>query len=96
MDPVIAARNELEPLLSALIQQLNSDGQATPHAIFKHIHTSLTQARTEVELTIPFNELSTSASVFELSAEATVLLGRIVKKTEWLSLERPDITYVTH
>jgi hypothetical protein len=96
MDPVIAARNELEPLLAALIQQLNSDGRATPRAIYKHIHASLTQARTEMELTIPFNELSTSASMFELSAEATVLLGRIVKKTEWLASERRDIICVTH
>ena len=97
MDPVITARNEIEPLLSALIRQLNQEGRATPQAIFTHIHTSLTQARNELELITPFNELTTSASVgFDLSSEASVLLDRIIEKAKRLSAELPDSPTVLH
>ena len=97
MDPVIAARNEIEPLLTALIRQLNDEGRATPRAIFIHIHTSLTRARNELELVTPFNELSTSASVgFDLSSEASILLDRILEKAGRLSAVIADTPTVLH
>ena len=90
MDPVTTARNEIEPLLGELIRQLNEEGRATQRNVFRKIRTSLQNARSEQELASPFIALSTSAYVgFELSTDASVLLRRILEKTERLQTELP-------
>ncbi|MEM7220467.1 MAG: hypothetical protein AAF515_19055 [Pseudomonadota bacterium] len=81
--PVIDARNQLDPLLEALVKQLDEEGQATQQAFFSRIRTSIQKAQDEVGLAAPFMELSTTAFVgFEFSADAIALIDRILEKAE--------------
>ena len=93
MHPVIEARNQLDPLLGALIDQLGDEGQATQQAFFSRIRGSIRSATDEVDLAAPFMELSTTAFVgFEFSPSAAVLIDRILEKAENIadSFSNPD------
>ena len=86
MNPVIA-RNEIEPLLNALIRQLAAEGRATERAIYARIRQGLSSARSACDLTRPLNDLSTMAQVrHNTSEDAEALLGRILEKAERLLL----------
>ena len=86
MNPVVA-RNEIEPLLSALIRQLAAEGRATERAIYAGIRQRLSSARSACDLARPFNDLSTMAQVRKnTSDDAEALLGRILEKAEQLLL----------
>ena len=93
MNPV-AARNEIEPLLTELIRQLSAQGRATERAIYRRIRKSLCDAKDSCELTRPLNELSTMSQVRpEASGDVNVLLARILEKAEQLALptDSPEI-----
>lgn len=86
MNPVIA-RNEIEPLLSALIRELAAQGRTTERAIYSGIRDRLCSARNPCELTRPFHDLSAMAYMRRPSGnDADCLLARILEKTERLSL----------
>jgi hypothetical protein len=82
------ARNEIEPLLDRLLDQLESEGSATQRAYFMRIRRSLASATDEVSLTTPIVALSTSPVVgFRFSSDADVLIRRIVEKAAQLGAE---------
>ena len=86
MNPVVA-RNEIEPLLSELIRQLSAQGRTTERAIYLRIRKSLCDASNPCDLTRPLTELSTMSQVRpSASADADVLLSRILEKAEQLAL----------
>lgn len=86
MNPVVA-RNEIEPLLSALIRELAMQGRATERAIYSGIRDRLCSAKDPCELTRPFNDLSTMAHMRRPpSGDADCLLARILEKAERLTL----------
>ena len=86
MNPVVA-RNEIEPLLSALIRELAAQGRTTERAIYSGIRERLCSARDSCELTRPFHDLSAMAHMRRPSSnDADCLLTRILEKTERLSL----------
>ena len=75
------ARNEIEPLLNVLIQQLATEGRSTERAIYSHIQKSLQSAQYERELTQSLKNLYSTIYVgFNLSDEAVILLERILQK----------------
>lgn len=75
------ARNEIEPLLTVLIQQLAMEGRSTERAIYSHIQKSLQCAQYERELSQSLKNLYSTIYVgFNLSKEAIVLLERILQK----------------
>ena len=77
------ARNEIEPLLTVLIQQLAMEGKSTEHAIYSHIQKNLQCAQYERELSQSFKNLYSTIYVgFNLSNEAIVLLDRILQKAD--------------
>ena len=83
MQAITDARNQLDPLLAALAQQLGEEEQSTQQAFFNRIRTSIQSAQDEVDLAGPFMELSTTAFVgFEFSPSAAVLIDRILEKAE--------------
>lgn len=91
MKTVSLVKNEIEPLLSRLMQQLSHEGRATEHAVYRRIRRSLREANDEFELAVPLRALSTSSCVgFELSTDANVLLDRILLKTErlWADIDK--------
>ena len=95
MNPVIV-RNEIEPLLNALIRQLCAEGRATEQAIYLRIRESLASARSPCDLTRPLNDISTMAHVRpNASGDADALLGRIIEKAERLLLVETN-TPVVH
>ena len=86
VNPVVV-RNEIEPLLSALIRELATQGRATERAIYSRIRDRLRSARDSCELTRPFNDLSTMAHMrHDSGSDADCLLARILEKAERLSL----------
>lgn len=86
MKTVTIARNEIEPLLTVLIHQLASEGRATERAVYSRIQRTLRRARHDRDLTLPFNDLSSTAHVgLSLSEDASVLLDRIIEKAERLA-----------
>lgn len=86
VNPVVA-RNEIEPLLSALIRELAAQGRTTERAIYSGIRERLRSARDPCELTRPFHDLSAMAYMRRPSSnDADCLLARILEKAEWLSL----------
>lgn len=90
MSPVIA-RNEIEPLLNALIRQLSAEGRATEQAIYLRIHRRLSKARSPCDLARPLNDLSTMAHVrSHASGDAGAILGRILEKAEQFFLAETD------
>ena len=97
MHPVTAARNQLDPLLGALIDQLGDEGQATQQAFFSRIRGSIRSATDEVDLAAPFMELSTTAFVgFEFSPDAGVLIERILEKAEYIAQAFSDSDAQAH
>jgi len=81
-----AVRNEIGPLLEALIVQLTVEGSATQRAYFDRIRSSLNHARHASELARPILDLSTTAAVgFKFSIEADALIHRILEKTDQLA-----------
>ena len=97
MDQVTNARNEIEPLLTQLIQQLGSEGRATEIAVYSRIQRYLRSAKHNHELARPFSDLSTTANVcFTVPGEANVLLERIIEKAEVLVRELENQTGAIH
>ena len=81
------ARNEIDPLLSALINVLGTRGRATERAIYAGIRERLRKARDPCELARPFNDLSAMAHMRRPpSGDADCLLARILEKAERLAL----------
>ena len=93
MNPAIA-RNEIEPLLNALIRQLADQGRATERAIYLRIRKNLRAASSPHELARPFHDLSTMATVRRRrtspSGDANILLARILEKAEQLAAETAE------
>ncbi len=84
--PIIDARNQLDPLLEVLVAQLGDEGRSTKQAFFNRIRGSIQRASDEVDLAGPFMELSTAAFVgFEFSPDAAVLIDRILLKAETIA-----------
>ena len=97
MDQVTNARNEIEPLLTQLIQQLGSEGRATEMAVYTRIQRYLRSAKHNHELARPFSDLSTTANVcFTVPGEANILLERIIEKVEVLVRELENQTGAIH
>ena len=97
MDQVTNARNEIEPLLTQLIQQLGIEGRATEMAVYSRIQRYLRSAKHTHELARPFSDLSTTANVcFTVPGEANVLLERIIEKAEVLVRELENQTGAIH
>jgi hypothetical protein len=85
-----AARNELGPLLEALIVQLDGEGAMTQRAHFDRIRRSLYHARTDTDLARPILALSTSTVYgFKFSNDADALINRIVEKVAELDVDAP-------
>jgi len=83
-----AARNELGPLLEALIVQLDGEGAMTQRAHFDRIRRSLYHARSDTDLARPILALSTSTAYgFKFSNDADALINRIVEKVAELEVE---------
>ena len=86
MNPVVV-RNEIDPLLSALIRQLTAEGRATERAIYGRIHDSLRNAKNPCELARSFSDLSIMSQVRPGPAgDAQLLLARILEKAAELAL----------
>ncbi len=86
MQAIIEARNQLDPLLEVLVNQLHNEGQATQRAFYTRIRGSIQRAQDEIDLATPLMELSTTAFVgFEFSPDAAVLIERILKKAEYIA-----------
>lgn len=90
MDPAIV-RNEIEPLLSELIRELDAQGRATERAVYSRIRRSLRAADSPYALARPFHDLSTMAAVAPSrphpAGDTHVLLARILQKAEQLALK---------
>ena len=81
-------RNQIDPLLVALLTQLEQEGSATQCAYFNRIRTTLANARDDLELAHPIMALSTSTAVgFTFSNDADVLIERILEKAEQVARE---------
>jgi hypothetical protein len=96
MGKTTAARNELGPLLEALIIQLDGEGSMTQRAHFDRIRRSLYHARTDTDLARPILALSTSTVYgFKFSNDADALVNRIIEKIAELevdpALKPPDL-----
>lgn len=88
MGKTTAARNELGPLLEALIVQLDDEGAMTQRAHFDRIRRSLYHARTDTDLARPILALSTSTAYgFKFSNDADALINRIIEKVAELEAE---------
>ncbi len=88
MGKTTAARNELGPLLEALIVQLDGEGSMTQRAHFDRIRRSIDLARTDTDLARPILALSTSTAYgFKFSNDADALVNRIIEKAEELEAE---------
>ena len=97
LDQVTNARNEIEPLLTQLIQQLVIEGRATEMAVYSRIQRYLRSAKHNHELARPFSDLSTTANVcFTLPGEANILLERIIEKAEVLVCAMENQTGAIH
>ena len=88
MHRTTVARNEITPLLDALISQLECEGRATQRAYFNRIRRSLIHAQHELELVRPIQELGTTPAVgFRFSRDADALIDRILEKAAELAQE---------
>ena len=88
MGKTMAARNELGPLLEALIVQLDGEGSMTQRAHFDRIRRSLALARTDTDLARPILALSTSTAYgFKFSNDADALVNRIIEKIAELEVD---------
>jgi hypothetical protein len=88
MGKTTAARNELGPLLEALIIQLDGEGSMTQRAHFDRIRRSLYHARTDTDLARPILALSTSTVYgFKFSNDADALVNRIIEKIAELEVD---------
>ncbi len=88
MGKTTAARNELGPLLEALIVQLDGEGSMTQRAHFDRIRRSIDLARTDTDLARPIFALSTSTAYgFKFSNDADALVSRIVEKVAELEAD---------
>ena len=88
MSKTTAVRNELGPLLEALIVQLDGEGCMTQRAHFDRIRRSLYLARTDSDLARPIFALSTSTVYgFKFSNDADALVSRIIEKIAELEVE---------
>ena len=97
MDHVTNARNEIEPLLTQLMQQVGIEGRATEMAVYSRIQRYLRSAKHNHELARPFSDLSTTANVcFTLPGEANILLERIIEKAEILVCEMENQSGAIH
>ena len=91
------ARNQIGPLLEALITQLEAEGSATQRAYFNRIRHTLDQARDDLELANPIMALSTSTAVgFTFSSDADVLIMRILEKAEQVAKELEAVLPTYH
>ena len=97
MGKTTAARNELGPLLEALIVQLDGEGSMTQRAHFDRIRRSIDLARTDTDLARPIFALSTSTAYgFKFSNDADALISRIIEKVAELEADmggRPPHTH---
>jgi hypothetical protein len=88
MGKTTAARNELGPLLEALIVQLDGEGSMTQRAHFDRIRRSIDLARSDTDLARPILALSTSTAYgFKFSNDADALVNRILEKVAELEAE---------
>jgi hypothetical protein len=97
MQRSIAARNEIGPLLEALIVQLEAEGSATQRAWFTRIRRILDDARDELDLADPIRALSTSAVVgFQFSSDADARIARILEKAEQVARDLEAVLPTWH
>lgn len=83
MQPI---RDELLPLLLALREQAQEEGQLDQAAFFERIRLGLANAREFEELAGPFMELSTSAFLgFQFSLPVSLLLDNALERAHTLS-----------
>ena len=91
------ARNELSPLLSALIKCLEAEGAATARAHFLRIDRSLNAANDEWDLRGPIiNLTSCKAMGFKFSKQTNPLVERILEKSTLLVEEMEGQTPKSH
>ena len=97
MQKTTTARNEICPLLDALILQLDAEGQATQKAHFKRIRTHLYLAEDSLELTHPIMDLTTSMALgFDFSNNTSPLVQRILEKSVAMVAELEGVTPQKH
>ena len=82
MQTVTVARNEICPLLDALISELEASGCATQQAFFTRIRGQLHHAQDPFALSDTIMGLSSSEALgWDLPDTADVLMCRILEKT---------------
>ncbi|MEM7078804.1 MAG: hypothetical protein AAF513_09270 [Pseudomonadota bacterium] len=82
---VVTARNEMSPLLTALINQLSNEGRDTHAAHFARIRQQLDEAAWDQELCNPLVALAMSTTLgFALSPTSEALQEQILKKAHTL------------
>ena len=94
-DPVEHAREQIAPLLRALVYAVEEEGRDDQARFFGAIQKGVERARDGTDLAEPFMELSMSAFVgFDYSPSTAMLLDQILLQaqqlSEVLSLEDAD------
>ncbi|MEM7001318.1 MAG: hypothetical protein AAF529_11065 [Pseudomonadota bacterium] len=88
MQKVTIARNQLSPLLDALIAQLEADGRSSQKAYFARVRGNLNGANDEWDLGASMVEISSgNAMGFELPPAADALMQRLLEKISQLGAE---------
>lgn len=97
MQTLTHARNQIGPLLDALIRELDVSGCATQRAYFARMRGQLDGATDHQTLSVAIMELSSSTAIgLTLPTTASALMGRILEKTAELIAQLEGVAPHVH